>query len=218
MTKNLNEYPNLLAPGASEWEIDAAKLALYAMDNDIDFKPLLNPKTCKASHLPYLAHLVGLPVWDEEWTVEKQRQVVEKWPTILKYAGDKWAVVEALRLIGIEPDHEWWHEQAPLGVKFTFKITAWVSDNIYEAGSAFINPKVAEWVDLMVQASKSAHDHYKFIIGAKLNGGINIVGAMRFTNKLSIAGDETKPTIQGQLNIAAAMRFKATLKITGVEA
>lgn len=181
MTNNLNDYANPLPENANELEQSVAKLALAILDIPVDFKPLLNPLTCPIEHLPYLANLVGLPIWDEGWSVEKQREIIHKWPEILKNAGDKWAIIEALKLIGITTDFKWWHEQTPEAESFTFKIIAWVNENIFD-GETLINAKSQIWIAKLINASKAAHDQFIFSVGTNHQSNLTIRNV--FTNSV----------------------------------
>lgn len=213
MHKNLNDYPDPLPINATEYEQAMAKLALSALDMPVNLQPLLDPKTCDAKHLPFLAQIVGLPVWDEDWPEAKQREAVQKWPFILQNAGDKWAIVEALKIIGVEAEHTWWHEQTPTKMPFTFDVIAWVTENIYEGSLTLIDSKTHGWVKKLIDASKSAHDYFQFKVGSQHNTSLSVHNVLNHRIYVEFFGEtfvpefETNQTIHTHLNNFVFVEF-----------
>lgn len=63
---------------------------------DIDYATFWDPMRCPEEALPFLAHALGLPLWDEKWTTPKKRTVLLEWPEMAGKLGTeaaiRWAV------------------------------------------------------------------------------------------------------------------------------
>lgn len=78
------------------------------------FENLWNPRLCHKDYLIYLAWALKMSVWDDNWSEEYKREIIERWIAIRKVQG----TFESLRLaydaIGIEPIiKEWWEADGP---------------------------------------------------------------------------------------------------------
>lgn len=61
-----------------------------------DYSAYFDPATCPEDALPFLAHTLGLPIWREEWSTPKKRQILTDWPIVAGKLGTedalRWAV------------------------------------------------------------------------------------------------------------------------------
>ena len=208
---------DLLPANATKLEHALANITEQKLDLPVDIGDLWNADKCPLQFLPWLAYQHSVDFWDADWHEDVKRAAIKSAIYTHSIKGTRKAIENALLVIGIIADVTAWHEFEPKKSPYTFEVIAWVSKQIKD-GDFYIAPDLYSQARAMIDAHKSARDSYALKIGAKLNGGINIVGAGLVTKKLHITGDEVQPTIQGQLNIVGAIRFKSTITITGDEA
>ncbi len=59
---------------------------------DPDYALYWDPELCPEAALPFLAHAVGLPIWEEIWSTAKKRAVISQWPQVAGKLGTEDAV------------------------------------------------------------------------------------------------------------------------------
>uniref|UniRef100_UPI0009AAD4F9 phage tail protein I n=1 Tax=Salmonella enterica TaxID=28901 RepID=UPI0009AAD4F9 len=68
---------SLLPPGSSPLERRLAQTCSGISDLQISLRDLWNPATCPIRFLPYLAWAFSVDRWDESWTENVKRRVVQ---------------------------------------------------------------------------------------------------------------------------------------------
>jgi phage tail-like protein len=69
----------LLPPGATAWEtsVSLASAARRPLDSDI-IRRVWSPADCPTEFLPYLAHAFSVDLWDEKWSEQRKRAIIDE--------------------------------------------------------------------------------------------------------------------------------------------
>lgn len=133
-----------------------------AMRADIDYSAVateLDPATCKAEVLPFLAWGLAISHWDTDWTVAEKRAAVAKAVAFHKIKGSRAAVEQVLaRFHPLLTVLEWW-ETSPRGRPHSFQIRADAS----EVPVDFLTPEVADAIIQDVANAKPLRSHFDFV-------------------------------------------------------
>jgi hypothetical protein len=80
------------------------RAALQAMIDDlpVPVRECLDPDTCPAEFLPFLAHANSVDLWSDDWSEERKRQVIREWPDLAARIGTLSAIRQALRYVDAE--------------------------------------------------------------------------------------------------------------------
>ncbi|NBN62783.1 phage tail protein I [Pannonibacter tanglangensis] len=80
------------------------RAALQAMIDDlpVPLQRCLDPDTCPAEFLPFLAHANSVDLWSDDWSEERKRQVIREWPDLAARIGTLSAIRQALRYVDAE--------------------------------------------------------------------------------------------------------------------
>lgn len=116
----------LLPPNASALERNAAVVMASAMDLTIPIRQLWNADNCPASLLPYLAWSVSVTQWNEAWTEQQKRAVIQGSWNVHKVKGTVGALRRAIQPFGrMIKVTQWWEDDSEPG---TFKVEIGVLD------------------------------------------------------------------------------------------
>lgn len=72
----MSTVKHLLPTGSSLLEKRAAECLQQAVQNQIEFANLINPRKCPVSFLPYLAWAFSVDYWEDYWGEEQKRQAI----------------------------------------------------------------------------------------------------------------------------------------------
>lgn len=80
------------------------RAALQAMIDDlpVPVRECLDPDTCPAEFLPFLAHANSVDLWSDDWPEERKRKVIREWPDLAARIGTLSAIRQALRYVDAE--------------------------------------------------------------------------------------------------------------------
>lgn len=118
---------SLLPPGSSPLERRLAQTCSGISDLQVSLRDLWNPATCPIRFLPYLAWAFSVDRWDESWTENVKRRVVQDAFYIHQHKG----TISAVRRV-VEPFGfliriiEWWQTGETPG---TFRLDIGVQDH-----------------------------------------------------------------------------------------
>lgn len=89
----------ILPPNATALEVALDLQAGRISDLPVLHNTAINPMTCPANLLPWLAWALSVDVWDTTWSVDRQRQVVSAALRIHRRKGTPGAVEDALKAV-----------------------------------------------------------------------------------------------------------------------
>lgn len=170
--------PSLLPPNATPLMRALETVITHALNIDHPIAEILNPDTCPAKFLPFLAWQYSVDVWRPEWPEHIQRARIKASISVHNRKGTAAAVREVVGSFGGNILLREWFEMSAPGytpVPGTFEITMNVSGSTdYTNTASFIDDIIAE-----VNRTKPESAHYTFTQGANLRGDIGFVGAVR---------------------------------------
>jgi phage tail P2-like protein len=113
---------DLLPPNATALERALATATARIEDVPIPLDPLIDPATCPAELLPWLAWGESVDIWDTGWNEATKREAIAGSILLHRRKGTRWAVETVLaRVDALAELVEWHRAQPPLPVH-TFEI------------------------------------------------------------------------------------------------
>lgn len=96
----MSDFASILPPNSTETEI-ALEAAICVAGPDVTpVKTLMDPATCPAHLLPWLAWSFSVDVWDDTWPEETKRNVIAASPSVHRRKGTIGAAKTALVAAG----------------------------------------------------------------------------------------------------------------------
>lgn len=84
---------NALPSNAGNFERSILEAASQQLaEFEVDYSAFWDAHRCPEEALPHLAHALGIPLWEETWSVEKKRAVLDQWPDMAGKLGTEAAV------------------------------------------------------------------------------------------------------------------------------
>lgn len=164
----------LLPVGSSELELAAEKACAELTRVPVPLRQLWNPLECPAPLLPYLAWAFSVDRWDENWTEEAKRNVIQTAKYIHKHKGTIGAIRRVVEPLGYLINvTEWWHNNEAPG---TFRLDI----GVLESG---ITEEMYLEMERLIADAKAASRHLT---------GLNITQDVRgefYVGGLSYDGD-----------------------------
>lgn len=139
----------------------AAAARIDALNAPID--TLWNAQRCPLPLLPWLAWALSVDHWDEGWTEEQKRAVVERSAKIHRLKGTRGSVEVALAALGFRADLTEWWEPGGSGVPHTVRIDAYGQD-VFAAGLT-LDARLLASVSRLIDTVKPVHVHYSLRLG-----------------------------------------------------
>ena len=140
---------------------------------DVDIiRRVVDPATCPAPLLPWLAWSLSVDVWDDGWSDATKRAVIAASPAVHRRKGLRAAVVDALTPLGIETSIlEWW-QSSPEGRRGTFRVT------LHLAGpSPRLPTGLLEAARSAVRRAKPKSRVFDLALSAKFSSGVSVAAA-----------------------------------------
>lgn len=152
---------SILPPNAAPAEL-ALEQAVVTSGPDLSpVAQLMNPDTCPAHLLGWLAWAMSVDTWDAGWSEPVKRDVIRNSVSVHQLKGTRVAVMTALEALGFNIDlTEWWEEAAPA---HTFRLDAYGED-VLEAGFQ-VDAKLLATVTRLIENVKPARSHFSLRIG-----------------------------------------------------
>ena len=88
----------------------------------VDFQKNINPDTCSAEMLPWLAWAFHVDTWDSAWTETQKRNVIRSSFEVHRLKGTVGAVRRMASSFGAGIVVQEWFQQAPAGDPYTFNV------------------------------------------------------------------------------------------------
>lgn len=205
----MSDLPSILKPNATLHE-RAIEQAIRKGDPDLTpVSALMNPDTCPAHLLGWLAWAFSVDVWKASWPEDIKRQVIRDAIPVHRLKGTRKSVELALEALGFNIDLvEAWQEG---GAPHTFRLDAYANEVI---GSGFaLDPSLRETVDRLIANVKPVRAHYTLRIGQSFDYD----ATARFGLKARrIMRDDVAPTVPARSSEAglfarSALRARATM-------
>ncbi len=126
------------------------------------FGNLLDPATCPAALLPWLAWSLGMDIWDPNWTEEQMRDAILRHGSVMRRRGTKQSLKDAIAPWGATLEVvEWWEPGALNTTPYTFVV------RVTEGQATLAAIRTA------IDRTKPARAHYTLEPGV---GGLTTVG------------------------------------------
>ena len=141
-----------------------------------------DPSTCPESLLPWLAWSLSVDEWDEDWSVETKRALIQESVSIHKHKGTVGAVKRALSSLGLQLEFFEWFEEvddvflAPhhSGKHNTFTFIAWANETPYTSQQVVLSQSLYDSIHRVTNHTKPQRAHFNFLVGAKLDLGVQM--------------------------------------------
>jgi phage tail P2-like protein len=145
---------NLLPPNSTQLERNIAAVNARLGDVPTPLRDLMNPDTCPAHLLPWLAAELAVSPWNDQWTEMQKRAVIASSYQVHRQRGTLASLKAALIPLGLKVDVvEWWQENPP-AAPYTFRLDVDLADQ-------GLNGSEIEFLDSQVQNVKPVRSHYK---------------------------------------------------------
>ncbi|SUT91534.1 phage tail protein I [Actinobacillus lignieresii] len=143
---------HLLPSNSSLLEKRLADVLKVAVQNELPIKSLINPDTCPAPLLPYLAWTFSVDGWEENWDESKKRNEIKQSFYVHKKKGTVSAVRRIVESMGYDFSIIEWFNDKPPAKPGTFKIEV-------EIANVGISNKVFEELDRLIEDAKPVSRH-----------------------------------------------------------
>lgn len=159
------DLPTILKPNATDHDRALEQAIRKGQPDLTPIAKLMNPDTCPAHLLGWLAWAFSVDVWEATWSEATKREVIKRSITIHRIKGTAGAVRRALGTIGFRTDISEWFEHG--GDPHTFRIDAF-GDDIFAAGFQ-IDAELLEMVTTLIENVKPVRAHFALRIGESFN-------------------------------------------------
>ena len=130
-------------------------------------KDVLNPDKLEVDILPWLAWMVSVDNWSDNWPENIKREMIKNSISLHQIKGTKKAIKKALEIIGISGEIVEWWEASPRMTPHSFDITAYLNDNINEDADLIIGLDTQRKLINLIENVKPARSHFNFKLGAR---------------------------------------------------
>lgn len=184
---------DLLPPNATRLERALAASTARIADVPVDLAPLLDPATCPAELLPWLAWGESVDIWETGWTDAMKRQAIADSILLHRRKGTRWAVETVLARIDALAQVVEWHEAQPQLDRHTFEIRVPLDATSGDRGLAV----VAEHIIRDVSRVKPLREHLVLVQSLTARGtvGVHAVGRALLARRddATLADDRSQP-------------------------
>lgn len=181
----------LLPPNSTQHERALEGSTARISDIPVPIRDVMNPYTCPAALLPWLAWSRSVDEWQGSWTEEEKRKVIAASFYVHKKKGTPIAVQRALEPLGYAVKIVEWWEETPKGAPYSFRLEVGVSNKgLIDA--------IYEQIDALVPNNKNSRSYMtKLTVSADVSG-------TAFINLGLMSGEVTEiyPFIQESLSSA----------------
>lgn len=176
----------LLPPNATALERAIEASVARISDVPVPLRQLVDPDTCPADQLPFLAWALSIDIWDSDWPDAIKRARVRSAITIQRRKGTVASLRDVIASFGgAVAVREWW-QLTPPGPPHTFALIVSLDGIVRpEATAGYADAVIAE-----VARTKPARAHFTFSQALSASGAIGPVAAVR-------------PAVHARLTLAA---------------
>lgn len=216
MTNNPAIANHLLPPNASGLERKLAGATACVESVPVPLRELWDAHTCPERFLPWLAWGLAVDRWDDDWSADLKRAVIENSLTTHKIRGTRRAVREAVRMVlalaDARANNETLHGIDDLaGYDNSFHIREWWEQTADEVYAGRKREPLTFTVQLLIGQGVLGG---RGILGGELyrdlRRAIDVVKPLSTRYQLSIGGarlDAVLPQIHGALRVRKYARF-----------
>ena len=141
---------SLLPSNATALELAAEKAIATTFDLPVTIKDSWTPAICPATLLPWLAWAFSVDVWDDAWTDDRKRAVIDAAASVHRVKGTKGALHKALTELGMgKVTIREWFETG--GDPYTFTVDA---QTVLPLSDDLMNAAIRA-----IQATKNVRSH-----------------------------------------------------------
>lgn len=184
---------DLLPPNATLLERALAASTARIEDVPVDLAPLIDPATCPAELLPWLAWGESVDIWDTSWSEATKREAIAQSILLHRRKGTRWAVETVLARIDALAQVVEWYEAQPQLVRHTFEIRVPIDATSGDRALA----SMAEHIIRDVSRVKPLREHLVVVqsLRAEIAVGVHALGrALLFVrDDASLAVDQSQP-------------------------
>ncbi|MBQ4844912.1 phage tail protein I [Pseudoalteromonas sp. MMG005] len=183
-TDEANDFQSLLPMNGSALEQSIERASSFLPNKPIPeyVAKHWDPKTCPETLLPWLAWSLSVDEWDEQWSTETKRALIQESVTIHKHKGTVGSVKRALASLGLKVDFFEWFEDvddvflAPhhSGKPNTFTFIAWANETPYTSQQVVLSQALYDSIYRVTNHTKPQRAHFNFLVGAKLDLGVTV--------------------------------------------
>lgn len=169
------DQTSLLPPNATAVERAIETLSRRLDDIPSPLRDLVNPETCPARFLPWLAFTLSVDTWNPAWSERVKRNLIAASMDLHKRKGSAGSVRAVVQAFGGQIAlREWWQMEPP-GQPHTFDMVLTLSGNDGEAASqSFIEEVIDE-----VARTKPARSWFTVTQGFLATGALRAIAAAR---------------------------------------
>lgn len=193
---------SLLPPNATAQERHLEQATSRAFNLPTPARQVLDPDTCPAALLPWLAWAVSVPEWESGWTEAQKRAVIRNAIFVHRHRGTPGAVRRALSALGYDMTLTEWFEHNPPEAPYTFRLEV-------ELGDTGIDTRQQNEIERLVSSAKNARSHLAGLRLVGISEGDLYLGAVltvgNTTEIDAFAGQEL--TAQGAFLAVAGTTF-----------
>lgn len=199
---------SLLPPNATSLERNLEKVAERALDLPTPARSVLDPDTCPAPLLPWLAWALSVSEWDTSWSEAQKRNVIRNAIYIHRHRGTPAGVRLALSSLGYEIDIIEWFQEEPPADPYTFRLDVQLAD-------AGMDVEGQKGIRRIVAEAKNARSHLAGIrLTGVTEGDLFIASALVIGNTTEVSPlDEIELTSMGALYTAGAATYGGGLTV-----
>ncbi len=128
---------------------------------------VLDPATCPAPLLPYLAWQRSVDVWDATWPEAVKRAVIAAAPLVHRLKGTRRSIEAVLGALGMRTQIVEWWQASPRAAPYTFEVTAFATLRYVRAGP-LITRELTQAAITAVRASAPLSRAFEFRIGVEI--------------------------------------------------
>lgn len=144
---------DLLPPNATALERNVATVNARLGDLAAPLRDLMNPATCPAALLPWLASALSVDYWDESWTESQKRGVIAASIKVHRHKGTLAAVKAALASLEVVAEIVEWFNETPQAAPYTFRV------DVDTEGAGMLAPFLAS-VEQQITGAKNVRSHF----------------------------------------------------------
>jgi len=176
---------SLLPTNASNILIDLEKSYSKLSALEAKNKDVFNPNQAAENILPWIAWGFSIDAWDDNWSHETKREMINNTISLHKIKGTRKAVQKALEIIGIFAQIVEWWQTDPKMVVHTFDVIAYLNDNIDKSSKIIIDSNTQKKLIGLINNVKPARSHFNLKLGARFKSSASyttILRAKEFAN------------------------------------
>ena len=161
------------------------------------------------SFLPWLAWQWRAEFWGDDWSIEQRRAVVKEALLMFRYKGTPWAVLRSLDLNGFKAKLIEWHQQNPIGVNGTFKVTISMLPLQRD-----ITDQMQSTVSKSINKNKRGSQHWDVEYQGDISSNAYIGGYQKNIYHARIGPKPPQPIVNGPANTAPYITVFENYEIT----